>query len=482
MFNRRRNDAGSVAKVTSLRLMAYLGALAAISCALYLALARLAPGNGWRDVGLFLAIMGALFIAYAAAFLLSERATSARMPFLIIAAALLFRLALVPAGLPRETRVGDVLPLLGRDLAGAEVVFERQLLYDDDHWRYLWDGHVGASGVEPYAFAPDDPRLDALAPETGVWQEIRQSVNHPWLTTIYPPLTQLAFRALHAIAPGSVVALKLLWIAIDLLTMLLVGKTLIRVGRPTSLLLLYAWNPLLIKSTAGSAHFDGIVALGVALLMCGIVSVRRPAIAAGWIVAVAAKLTPIVFFLPVVRRLGVAWTVASGAAIAALLVPMAGGSGGEAFASDWEFNATFFHGLKLLFAWSDEPGRWARVAVAFSVALAALWAARSFDRVTGAGPVDDLDAFARAALIPMAVLLLCGPVLMPWYVVWVLPLAAVARVLFWFQLTAIVQFAFLVMVDGRERPVVLFLQTLLTLFCVVAWLRQCRRSTAGASS
>lgn len=450
--------------------------LAAISLALYVLLARLAPGNGWRDTAEFLLLMAALFAAYAAAFRYSERLEGRGVSFAIVGAAVLFRLALVPAGLPRGTPPGDVLPLLAGDLAGRAVVFERHLLYDDDHWRYLWDGHVAASGVDVDAFAPDDRRLDALAPEPGIWEEIRGNVNHPWLTTIYPPLTQLVFRALHAVAPGSVVALKLLWIVADVVVMSLVGKTLARLQRPPSLLLLYAWNPLLIKVTAGSAHFDVLVALGVALLTCGVVSARRSLLAGGWIVAVAAKLTPVVFLLPIARRLGIVWTVACGAAMALLLAPMTlSGSGGDAFAGTWEFNATFFHAVKLLFAWSDAPGGWARAAVACTVAAAAWWAARRFDRPRA----TDVDAFADAALLPMAVLLLCGPVLMPWYVIWVLPLAAVTRRLFWFQLTAIVQLAFLVMVDGRELPVVLFLQAFLTLLCLGVWLARCRKNARG---
>lgn len=452
-------------------------ALAVISLALYVRLALLAPGNGWRDVGEFLAIMAALFTAYAIAFRQSERLDGRRVSLLIIGTAVLFRLALVPAGLPRATPLHEVLPLLASDLAGSEVVFERHLLFDDDHWRYLWDGHVAASGIDPYASAPDDRRLDAIAPQPGLWEEIRQNVNHSWLTTIYPPLTQLAFRLLHSVAPGSVVALKLLWIVADVLVMLLVGKTLALLGRPPALLLLYAWNPLVIKVTAGSAHFDILVALGVAALTYGVVAARRPMIACGWILAVAAKLTPAVFLLPIARRIGLARTVASASVIALLMVPMGvAGTGGSAFAGGWEFNATFFHAVKLLFAWTPDPGAWARGAVGLAVIAAAIWASRRTD--PSAAPA--IDAFADAALLPMAVLLLCGPVLMPWYVIWVLPLAAVARRIFWFQLTGIVQLAFLVMVDGRESPAILVVQAILTLVLIRSWLAQCTETSRGA--
>ena len=470
--------------------LAVLNALGLLSFALYVLLARMAPGNGWRDTAFFLTVMAALFVAYAGAFRQLERFDHRRAGLIIIGSALLFRLALVPAGLPRDTPVTDVLPLLAADLTGREVVFEDHLLYDDDHWRYLWDGHVAAQGVDPFALAPQDRRLDRLAAGSPLWDEIRDNVNHPWLTTIYPPLSQIVFRLLHAIAPASVVALKIAWIVVDLAVILLVKKTLEALQRPPSLLLLYAWNPLLIKVTAGSAHFDVLVSLGVALLTYGVArrmearvslpSLRRYriAIAGGWVLAAAAKVSPLVILLPVARRVGLVWTAAAAAAVAMLLLPLIGtGGGSEAFARDWEFNATFFHLVKTLFWWTDAPGMWARLAVGVAVVVAGVWAMRRFDR--GA---SDVDGFARAALIPMAILLIGGPVLMPWYLVWVLPLAAVTRTIFWFQLTAITQLAFLVMADGREHAVVLFLQAILTTVAMIGWLRRCTDDATNAAS
>lgn len=443
-----------------------------ISVVLYALLARLAPGNGWRDTGAFLLIMAALFAAYAAGCISSRMIEERRAVRVIIGSALLFRLVLLPAGLPRETPLAEVVPLLRADLAGREVVFERHLLYDDDHWRYLWDGRVAARGVDPRAYAPEDRRLDGVAGDSAVWQEIREHVNHPWLTTIYPPLPEALFRLLHAVAPASVVALKLMWIVADLLAIVLIRNCLARLQRPASLLLLYAWNPLLIKVTAGSAHFDVLVALGVALLTYGVVRGSRLTLASGWTVAVAAKLTPLLFVLPVVRRLGVRWSAASFAAITLLLAPMMQpGSGGRAFAHDWEFNATFFHLLKMLFAWSADPAWWARGTVAVAAVAAAWWAARD--------GVSDVDSFARAALFPLGVLLLGGPVLMPWYLVWVLPLAAVTHNHFWFAMTAVVQLAFLVMVDGRERAGVLIAEGLLVI--VLLWWFARRKKERGSA-
>lgn len=472
---------------------------AAFSLPLYMFLARLAPGNGWRDVLLFLGAMAALFAIYGAAFASCERAATMRPPLLaIVIPAALFRLALIPAGLPRDTPLREVVPLLQSDLRGSEVVFEHQLLFDDDHWRYLWDGHVTAAGIDPYRFAPDDAHLDPLAPTWSVWSDIRGQVNHPSLTTIYPPLVQQFFRALHAVAPGSVVALKVALIAIDLLTILLISRCVALLGRSPGLVLLYAWNPLAIKVTAGSAHFDSLVAFAVALLTYGVVRNERLVAAAGWVIATGIKLTPLLFFLPVARRLGVVRSVAAVLAIALLLVPMVhwpgAGSGAAAFAQEWEFNATFFHLLKALFVPTQDPSWWARLAVGVATIGAAVFAFRRAMVARNAADPNppraelDLEQFAAAALVPLAVLLLAGPVLMPWYLIWALPLAAVARELLWFELTAVCQFAFLVMIDGGERPIVLFVEGTLFVLLILRRLVRCKgrqndvgRATEGAT-
>ena len=79
--------------------------------------------------------------------------------------AVLFRLTLLPAGLPHDTSWRAVPGALRADLRGVRVSYERFLLFDSDVWRYLWDGHVWAHGVNPYLHAPADPELDAWADE-----------------------------------------------------------------------------------------------------------------------------------------------------------------------------------------------------------------------------------------------------------------------------------------------------------------------------
>ena len=124
----------------------------------YFALLRLDAVNGVRPVLTFLAILGTLFALYAAAYWLvrGERRARRSTLLLIAAGAVLFRLTLLPAGLPPQDSWAKKLNGLRADVQGQRVAYERFLLFDGDIWRYLWDGHVGAHGVNPYLHAPAD--------------------------------------------------------------------------------------------------------------------------------------------------------------------------------------------------------------------------------------------------------------------------------------------------------------------------------------
>ncbi len=114
----------------------------------------------------------------------------------------------------------------------------------DDIWRYLWEGLIQNQGFSPYHFAPDAPVLEPYRTEW--WGQI----NHLDVSAIYPPLTQLGFRLLAAIAP-TVITFKLAFVAADLLVCELLSQI---SGKPRATL--YAWNPAVIYTFAGGGHYD----------------------------------------------------------------------------------------------------------------------------------------------------------------------------------------------------------------------------------
>ena len=139
----------------------------------------------------------------------------------------------------------------------------------DDVWRFGWEGRMQVAGFSPYVHAPLDPVLAGL--RNAEWALI----NHPEHSTIYPPVLQLVFHAIATIG-GGVAALKLLFIAAELATSALLAR---RFGRVATLV--FAWNPLVIYSGAGGAHFESLFLL--ALVAGWLAWERRRDSAAAWL-------------------------------------------------------------------------------------------------------------------------------------------------------------------------------------------------------
>ncbi len=129
--------------------------LLAASEAVWIVLLKFDAVNGARAVLTFLALLGSLFALFALSALVINKLDDQRGALLVIATgAALFRLTMLPAGLPAQLSWPEKVEALRADVAGAEVTYERFLLDDHDIWRYLWDGHVAAHGVNPFQSAP----------------------------------------------------------------------------------------------------------------------------------------------------------------------------------------------------------------------------------------------------------------------------------------------------------------------------------------
>jgi hypothetical protein len=87
----------------------------------------------------------------------------------------------------------------------------------NDYHRYIWDGRVQAQGVNPYLYAPSNPRLDGVARQDRDTAGHRNAVNHAGLQTVYPPLAEAMFAGVAA-AGGGLLALKIVFGIGELLT------------------------------------------------------------------------------------------------------------------------------------------------------------------------------------------------------------------------------------------------------------------------
>ncbi|RMF88234.1 MAG: hypothetical protein D6739_00435, partial [Nitrospirae bacterium] len=284
----------------------------ALELACLLAFQRL--GGARPDLGV--ALLLAAFLPYGAALAVARRLRGS-IARLALAATLLLHLALLGRG-----------PTL-----------------DDDLWRYRWEGRVVLAGHNPYRHTPDDPALAPL--RDAAWSRV--AFRH--VPTVYPPLAELLFAAGVALGGGSPLALRLLALAGHGLSLALLAALLAGAGLPRRRLLAYAWNPLVVKEVADSAHVDPWMAAGVLAALLWVQ--RRRAARAPWPLAAAigVKWVPLLT-LPLWRRAlgrrGVALTLLL---VGLLLLPFAGAGRGlfaglATYADWWVFNPGVYWGLR----------------------------------------------------------------------------------------------------------------------------------------
>jgi hypothetical protein len=348
------------------------------------------------------------------------------------------------------------------------------LTLSEDVLRYLWDGKVAAAGYNPYALPPQAPELTALRDDG--WRRL----PHRDVPTVYPPLAVAAF-SISARLPFPILSWKILATGGDLAAVALLLALARRAGLPEARVVWYAWNPLAALEAAGMGHVDALgiaAALGAALLVMrrrdgeresapdrppvGKVAAAAASAAAGALI----KLAPAAAIPMWSRQSGRPPLFLACAAIllATAFLPVLLATGGPppgllTYGIRWEFNGPLFEPLWRLLdaahlapalaarldAWKvahREYYRWnwvypylypqllAKLALALGGAAAIAASLFERDPIAGSGRL-----FAR--------LLLCTATIYPWYVLWVLPWAALARHRAWLALSGLVLLAYL---------------------------------------
>jgi Protein of unknown function (DUF2029). len=131
-----------------------------------------------------------------------------------------------------------------------------------DIYRYIWDGRVQGSGVNPYLYLPVDPQLAHLRDNLIYPQINRKEYAH----TIYPPAAQIFFYGVTRVTQ-KVSGFKGILVLIDLVTMGLIAATLKAVGQPAERVIVYAWHPLPIFEFGASGHIDALMMCFIALAL-----------------------------------------------------------------------------------------------------------------------------------------------------------------------------------------------------------------------
>jgi len=354
----------------------------------------------------------------------------------------------------------------------------------DDVYRYVWDGRVQIAGHHPYKFAPSDPMRADLREG-----EIYPKINHPEIPTIYPPLAELVFALLAGLRLG-VTGFKLALALVDVGVVFALLRLMRALGLPRDRAVLYAWNPLAVIEVAASGHVEPLGMVFVLMACAWLVEGKATRAGAALGAAIQAKLLPLVLVPGFARRMKARALLAMLAVVAVTTAPYAlrgpwFGGGLFAYAHRWEHGAVIFAGVRRLFEWADAAPRltqaiaWAQsrwgtagsgiwdaayrmvwpqeLARAAVLVAAFVWAAAQSFR-----PRLGVAAESRLAL---GGALLLAPTLHPWYVLWVLPLAAGQAAGGWLLFGALVPLQYLA--GGADVPWTIRLTILLP---AAAWM------------
>lgn len=318
------------------------------------------------------------------------------------------------------------------------VTFFSTPILEDDYYRYLWDGAVTANGINPFKYAPESiseddlsvpMNLRSLAEESG---NVIKRVNHPHIRTIYPMIAQLFFAVGYLLSPWNITGWRIVLLVVDLVNLILLLKLLKFFNLSPFLILIYWWNPLLIKEIFNSGHMDILVipfVLAAILLL-----LKNKYYSASGLLALGTgvKLWPILLlplFLkriyPEYKKIVIAFLIFAIISVIIFIPVYTSGIddtlGFRTYSKSWENNDAFF----LLVVWM-----WQLVLPVFGIHL-------GYGQLAARGTVflilgililfllfqDNQDRlkFSRNCLIIISTAFLISPTQFPWYFVWLIP-------------------------------------------------------------
>lgn len=282
---------------------------------------------------------------------------------------------------------------------------------ENDFQRYLWDGWRTVHDGSPYVRAPVD-FFESTESQPPAIATALNELNNPALPTIYAPVTEGLFAVAAFIAPGSLFALKLLFLGSDLVIVWL----LLRLGG-RSAAWFYAWCPLAITETAFHAHADGWAVMW--LLLAWLCAKRERFFIAGLLagVAIGAKIFAALAIPFLIWRRPARVLPAIMIALAVIYAPFfitgsAEWSSLRTMAANFQFNSFGYAALAVLGGTKFAHAAWIVLLAAIFAILVTRWVSRS----------EGL-AEAPVASAWLAFLLL-SPVVNPWYLIWLAPFVA----------------------------------------------------------
>lgn len=298
-----------------------------------------------------------------------------------------------------ETRLQAFLRPLGViAIVSVAVLYLPTDILSDDAFRYRWDGWVTSHGINPYASAPNDPSLQLGS----AWQ----SVSYRHMHTIYPPGAQLVFAGVSLFAGTDPHFFKIGWLLILILLYLTLERLFHDTVRRRVLLRAMVLCPVILLNGIMDIHVDSMMAL---LTVIALVLYERRHLKSSAVVlalAISLKFVPFIalpfLVVPLTWRQRAEYGMIAVVVLGAVCAPFLGPHMFDSlvtFANKWQTNSASYSVLS--YYMDDGSIRLVLASVAF-ITVSVIW----FRYRTS--PIFALSA-------SLTTLLLCSPVVHPWY-------------------------------------------------------------------
>lgn len=351
----------------------------------------------------------------------------------------------------KQSRPIDLLWILGCAVAFRVLLLPGYPFLTDDIYRYLWDGRVWSLGINPYLHAPASEALAAIRDA-----ELHPNINHPQIPTIYAPLLQFLFRLVYEISP-TFWFLKTAVTAFDLGAMAVLLALLKILNLNRRLLLIYAWNPLVIVETAGSGHIDVVGVFW--LLLFFLFYLRKMSVPAACALAaatltkfIAIILVPFVF-LRFKRKHSALFCVVFAISIVVAYWPFIDAGTGlfkalNVYTTKWLFNASLFRLVHAAVAFIHPSDNLDANLMIVKIILAAVWGGLFivlFWRRTKSGYAHQDAAILHEWFWLFGAICVFTPTLHPWYLIWLVPVLAFYQSRAWLALTGLIFLSYVIL-------------------------------------
>lgn len=195
-------------------------------------------------------------------------------------------------------------------LLGAGLLFRFILIFSlpslsDDFYRFVWDGHIQQSGINPFDFTPREYLKQY--PDLFL-QQIFPYLNSPDYYSVYPQVCQTIFKIASAFSRnnlmGNVIILKSIIFLAECGSILVLYKLLKLKGQNYKAVLYYALNPLVILELTGNIHFEALMIFFVLLAAWFLEKQKYISSAAAMAMAIQSKLLPLIALPLLINKLG----------------------------------------------------------------------------------------------------------------------------------------------------------------------------------